>query len=362
MANHTIQALGVRLKISSDNDELVERFLAVFCAFNEGSTPDDVNLEIPVTISGADGRYDDGRRSVPLAPGRLRPPHVYNLLYTTLVRALDTVYLLHAAVLAGHGRAWLISGPSGSGKSSLGRALVRRGYELLSDDLAPLCLADGLVHPFPRRLGLVVDSGCPAPEGALLVGDKAYVTAEQIGVQLANEPLPPGGIVLMNPYDPTGQAVDMTVGVVGDAAPFRARLISEPGVEMTGSRNEGDLTTLNLTLRGTRAIAHAERVLEQSDSELLFHVRGYGHEKTYAEKPVLRPITVREASLGLLREMLNRERGSALLKRLNGRISGAVVELLGVLCGVPCFELEPSDIDSTAGLLARTFEGMKQGQ
>jgi len=362
MANHTIQALGVRLKISSDADDLVERFLAVFCAFNEGATPGDVGLEIPVTISSADGRYDDGSRSVPLAPGPLRPPHVYNLLYTTLVRSLDSVYLLHAAVLAGHGRAWLISGPSGSGKSSLGRALLARGYELLSDDLAPLSLTDGLIHPFPRRLGLVLEGGRTAPEGAILVGGKAYVTADQIGVRVANRPLPPGGIVLMNPYDPTGLAVEMTVGVLGNEAALRTRLIAEPGVEMSGSRKEGDLSTLNLTLRGARAIAHAERILEQSDSELLFHVRGYGQEKTYAGKPSLRPITVREACLGLLREMLNRERGSALMRRLNGRVSGAVVELWSVLDGVPCFELEPSDVESTADLLGRTFEGMKQGQ
>jgi hypothetical protein len=359
MTIHTVQALGVRLKISTDSDDLVERFLTVFCAFSDKAGPDDVNMEIPVTISGVEGRYEDGRRSVPLACGRLRPPHVYNLLYTTLVRALDNVYLLHAAVLAGDSRAWLISGPSGSGKSSLGQALLTRGYELMSDDLAPLSLADGLVHPFPRRLGLVLDSDRPAPEGAILLGGKAYVTADQIGVRVATEPLPPGGIVLMNPYDPTGRTVEMTLGIAGDPSALRDRLTAESGVETVGSRTEDDLSVLKLTLQGSNTIAHVERELEQSDSELLFHVRGYGTEKSYAETPSLRPITVREASFGLLREMLNRERRSALMRRLNGKLGEAVVELWGLLDGIPCFALEPSDIESTADLLNRTFKGLK---
>jgi hypothetical protein len=354
-----MQALGVRLKICSDTDDLVERFLTVFCAFRTESGPDDADIEIPVTISDAEGHYDDGRRIVRLARGRLRPPQVYNLLYTTLVRALDRVYLLHAAVVAGEGRAWLISGPSGSGKSSLGQALLGRGYELLSDDLAPLSLADGLVHPFPRRLGLVRDSDRPAPEGAILLGGKAYVTADQIGVRVATEALPPGGIVLMNPFDPTGRTVEMTLGIAGDPSALRNRLAAEPGVEVTGSRAEDDLSVLKLALQGSHAIAHVERELEQADSEVLFHVRGYGSEKTYAEEPSLRPITAREAIFGLLREMLNRERGSALMRRLNGKLGGAVVELWGLLDGVPCFELEPSDIESTADLLARTFKGLK---
>ncbi len=163
----------------------------------------------------------------------------------------------------------------------------------------------------------------------------------------------------MNPYDPTGLTVEMTLGIVGDAAAFRDRLAAEPGVELTGSRTEGDLSVLKLALQGSHAIAHVERELEQADSELLFHFRGYGGEKTYAKEPSLRPITVREATFGLLREMLNRERGSALMRRLNGKLGGAVVELWGMLDGVPCFELEPSDIDSTADLLARTFKGLK---
>jgi hypothetical protein len=360
MSIRTIHALGVRLTISSDVDELLEQFLTVFCAFIGTASPDDGNTDITVMIRDAEGLYDDGRRKVRLAPGRWRAPHVYNLLYTTLVRAFDTVYLLHAAVVAGDGRAWLIGGPSGSGKSSLCRALIDRGYELLSDDLAPLSLADGLVHPFPRRLGLVRDVGRPDPAGALRLGEKLFVTAEQMGLRMATVALPPGGVVLMNPYDPGGSTVEITLGLVGDPAALRARLIAEPGVVLSRSRTEGDLSELTLVVQGASAIAHLERELERADDELLFHFRSYGSDKTYAATPALRPITVREATFGLLQEMLNREPGSALMRRLRRKASGAVIELMGALGGVPCFQLEPSGIESTAALLARTFKALKQ--
>src|SRR6478672_11358165 len=41
---------------------------------------------------------------------------------------------LHASTVASEGRAVLISGPSGSGKSDLALRLIDRGYTLVSDD------------------------------------------------------------------------------------------------------------------------------------------------------------------------------------------------------------------------------------
>jgi len=54
--------------------------------------------------------------------------------------------VLHAAVVAdAAGRAVVLAGDSGSGKSVLLTALVRRGWGLLTDDLAPVTLDDARV-------------------------------------------------------------------------------------------------------------------------------------------------------------------------------------------------------------------------
>ncbi len=64
------------------------------------------------------------------------------------VGATDALFV-HAGVVAWRGRAIVIPGRSGSGKSWLVAALVRRGACYYSDEYAPLD-ADGRVHPYDR--------------------------------------------------------------------------------------------------------------------------------------------------------------------------------------------------------------------
>lgn len=61
---------------------------------------------------------------------------------------------LHAAVLERDGCAVIMPAPPGSGKSTLCAGLVSRGWRLLSDELALIALADGLVVPLGRPVSL----------------------------------------------------------------------------------------------------------------------------------------------------------------------------------------------------------------
>lgn len=62
--------------------------------------------------------------------------------------------MLHAAVLAKGGRALVMPAPSGSGKSTLCAALLLRGWQLLSDELALIDPATGQIVPMPRPVSL----------------------------------------------------------------------------------------------------------------------------------------------------------------------------------------------------------------
>jgi HprK-related kinase A len=62
--------------------------------------------------------------------------------------------IVHAAVVERHGRALILPGTPGSGKSTLCAALVSRGWRLLSDEMALISLANGLVTPVPRPVSL----------------------------------------------------------------------------------------------------------------------------------------------------------------------------------------------------------------
>ncbi len=112
--------------------------------------------------------------------------------------------VLHATTVSAHGRALLICGPAGSGKSSLALALMALGAGLVADDRtlirprpgAPplLCRPAGLPPAIEARgLGLLaVDLAPPAPLGAVL--DLSVTERER---------LPPHRTVRVAGYDAT---------------------------------------------------------------------------------------------------------------------------------------------------------------
>lgn len=71
---------------------------------------------------------------------------------------------IHAAAIDLDGRAVMIAGASGAGKSTLAAAFMRRGFRILSDDLAPLATdrAEPAILPSLKRIRLWRDSASQA--------------------------------------------------------------------------------------------------------------------------------------------------------------------------------------------------------
>lgn len=65
----------------------------------------------------------------------------------------DDFVLVHGGVVVRGGRALVITGPSGRGKSTLTAALLEHGFRYFSDELAPIVAGGSVLrYPFPLRL------------------------------------------------------------------------------------------------------------------------------------------------------------------------------------------------------------------
>jgi len=109
-------------------------------------------------LRGRVGFLIDGeRRFAPVARGIALPMLEWAINWCIYTFAHQHL-LIHAAVVEREGRALILAGPPGAGKSTLCAALVARGWRLFSDEFAVISPADGRLWPIARPISLKNDS------------------------------------------------------------------------------------------------------------------------------------------------------------------------------------------------------------
>ena len=97
--------------------------------------------------------FDGASLVEPMPRGAARPALEWGGNWAIAAQAHHQV-MIHAAVLERDGRAVVLPGTPGAGKSTLCAGLAHRGWRLLSDEFALLRPADGLLVPWPRPISL----------------------------------------------------------------------------------------------------------------------------------------------------------------------------------------------------------------
>ena len=175
--------LGQAVRLVGNDAESAERVDAMVREFRTDALPPDPAFTLYVlkdACAGAATRYytvDPGFNSflcedlshlVSFWAAQLMRNHLYRAGYL----------LLHAAALDTGGKVCIFAGDAGCGKSTLVMRLAREGCGFFSDEVAPLDLARGALHPFPRSLLLRPDwqalpgwETVPAPPRAAVLLD-----------------------------------------------------------------------------------------------------------------------------------------------------------------------------------------------
>jgi HprK-related kinase A len=98
--------------------------------------------------------FVDGRPAFDPFPRRQAPAMLEWALNWCVFTRPTQYLLLHAAVVERHGRALILSGKPGAGKSTLTAGLVLRGWRLFSDEVAIIPTDRPEILPLPRPVSL----------------------------------------------------------------------------------------------------------------------------------------------------------------------------------------------------------------
>ena len=125
-----------------------------------------------------------------------------HLLFEANRQAIDgtpDLVLVHASAAVLDGRAIVMPGPMGAGKSTLVAALVRAGLGYLTDEIVALDPATGVVVPYPKYLSLGPALAHLVPDLPAdlrtVVGDQRLVSPEAIRPGAVAPPAPPRVVV-----------------------------------------------------------------------------------------------------------------------------------------------------------------------
>jgi hypothetical protein len=285
--------------------------------------------------------------------------HLFETIFAALAAQVRRHILVHAAVAERNGGAILIVGDSQHGKSSLALGLLRRGFHLLSDELAAIDRRDGTVHPFPRKLRVtprslgLVGQEARASELPLWLG-KYLLDLEKLQPSAISAPLPIRDIiVLSDPAMPAGaQQHTVTITVERIDKCWLDAVARLDGISALHVDRSGHLPTLHIQtqnkvalLTEVEALCYAHRIL------CLETQKRAPYQPSFAQAPQLVPLRTSLAVMEMLRHFQGAHTSVILREEHRGSATNFYVEMADLVQNARCHRLFVGHYEQTLDLI-----------
>jgi hypothetical protein len=156
MQNFFVEAPGFSISVAADCPrtlQRIERYLLPWLPRKQ-SSHDAPEIDIVLRRTSQPDYFEIGVNGEVVGANETMP-YLFTLIQQVaddaMVRHLRCEIAIHAGTVVYQGKAIVMPGPSGSGKSRLVQELLRLGAEYCSDEYAILD-PQGCVHPYPRAL------------------------------------------------------------------------------------------------------------------------------------------------------------------------------------------------------------------
>jgi hypothetical protein len=345
MDTKTYRILGLDVILHSNSDRFL-RFFDTDYSFFASSRPVGEGEVVSLWF------LDEGRDRFSLlvngtthSLGDYPDPHgqAYQMVSTAVMEKVRGFSIIHAGVVAREGKALIISGPAGSGKTTLTAALMERGFHFLSDDFCPLHQETGLVHPFPRAMWV---AGPKTRENqkadtALISGchvrpRKIPIAPDRFKGKIVTKPCAPKSLITIDP-GPRKQKERMIQVQTTWAGERRLCTFMEGLGEVVMKKLQPDLPVWLICYPEKPSIAReVRRCLIELDAHIVGKHRLDGHNPDFSGETRLIPVSRHEAVYSLMAE----------LKGVQDRPGAFFMKLNEILSGVSCYRLPAGRLDS----------------
>jgi hypothetical protein len=356
--------LGLEVTLSSDSRTFLQAFDMDYALFagsgGRGSSGNARNAgSLAVTLlerAGEDTVLSINGVSRSLGGSPHPPLHAYQMVLAALMREIRGFTIIHGGVVAKEGHALVISGPAGSGKTTLVTALLDRGCEFLSDDFCPIHEETRLVHPYPRTMWRTREDRASTSDrdrgedpGALTRAGKIAVRLNALKVPIAAQPCRVKSLVYIDPEGHADGWCTTMVELAGKGEDtLRRAAEGVKGVALEKVHKGFPCWQIRYR-KGEGHAPGVTGILKAIEPYALNVYRVDFHKPDFAKESMLTRVSVHEMARLLLKELKSEPPG------LRIKPGQYFMKLLKLLEGVSCWRLTPGNLGLMGSLAASTL-------